>query len=169
MYRDVVFPYMIFLLHRSQVTNNFGIDWMQRHLGDDYQIHVLDFKVRCSSVTSCPPAVRFHPLEGSVRGVKLPREDALRWRSRHEAHSCKEKADGVLLVDLGARVARTGSESELLENISVIRSSRELGVCWSIGLANHAKVNDRKLLWNDLLLDYLPIDHPQKVGTRAPN
>lgn len=32
---------------RSQVTNDFGIEWMRRHLGDDYNIHVLDFQV-CS-------------------------------------------------------------------------------------------------------------------------
>ena len=29
---------------RSQVTNDFGIEWMRRHLGKDYQIHVLDFQ-----------------------------------------------------------------------------------------------------------------------------
>ncbi|CAM9481082.1 unnamed protein product, partial [Choristocarpus tenellus] len=29
---------------RSQVTNEFGIEWMQRHLGDGYKIHVLDFQ-----------------------------------------------------------------------------------------------------------------------------
>ena len=28
----------------SQVTNNFGIEWMRRHLGDSYKIHVLSFK-----------------------------------------------------------------------------------------------------------------------------
>jgi glycine amidinotransferase len=28
---------------KSHVTNQFGIDWLQRHLGDDYRIHVLDF------------------------------------------------------------------------------------------------------------------------------
>lgn len=28
---------------KSQVTNQFGIDWLQRHLGDEYRIHVLDF------------------------------------------------------------------------------------------------------------------------------
>ncbi len=28
---------------RSQVTNRFGIDWLRRHLGDAYRIHVLDF------------------------------------------------------------------------------------------------------------------------------
>ena len=29
---------------RSQVTNWFGIEWMRRHLGDDYNVHVLDFQ-----------------------------------------------------------------------------------------------------------------------------
>lgn len=28
---------------KSQVSNQFGIDWLQRHLGDEYRIHVLDF------------------------------------------------------------------------------------------------------------------------------
>lgn len=31
---------------QSQVTNKFGIDWLQRHLGDEYKIHVLDFQDR---------------------------------------------------------------------------------------------------------------------------
>lgn len=31
-------------VQRSQVTNNFGIEWMRRHLGDNYNIHVLDFQ-----------------------------------------------------------------------------------------------------------------------------
>ena len=31
---------------QSQVTNQFGIDWVRRHLGDDYRIHVLDFQDR---------------------------------------------------------------------------------------------------------------------------
>jgi glycine amidinotransferase len=29
---------------RSQVTNEFGIEWMRRHLGEDYRIHTLDFQ-----------------------------------------------------------------------------------------------------------------------------
>ena len=33
-------------VQRSQVTNFFGIEWMRRHLGDPYRIHVLDFKDR---------------------------------------------------------------------------------------------------------------------------
>jgi glycine amidinotransferase len=31
-------------VQRSQVTNDFGIEWMRRHLGDDYNVHVLDFQ-----------------------------------------------------------------------------------------------------------------------------
>ncbi|RLN05748.1 hypothetical protein BBJ28_00022829 [Nothophytophthora sp. Chile5] len=31
---------------QSQVTNQFGIDWVRRHLGDDYNVHVLDFQDR---------------------------------------------------------------------------------------------------------------------------
>eukprot|EP01064_Diplonema_japonicum_P023325 TRINITY_DN33764_c0_g1_i1.p1 TRINITY_DN33764_c0_g1~~TRINITY_DN33764_c0_g1_i1.p1 ORF type:complete len:383 (+),score=25.80 TRINITY_DN33764_c0_g1_i1:52-1200(+) len=31
---------------RSHVTNTFGIDWLQRHLGDKYTIHTLDFNDR---------------------------------------------------------------------------------------------------------------------------
>ncbi|XP_072032964.1 glycine amidinotransferase, mitochondrial-like [Amphiura filiformis] len=30
-------------VQRSQVTNNMGIEWMRRHLGDKYNIHVLSF------------------------------------------------------------------------------------------------------------------------------
>jgi glycine amidinotransferase len=29
---------------QSQVTNEFGIEWMRRHLGDEYNVHVLDFQ-----------------------------------------------------------------------------------------------------------------------------
>ena len=29
---------------RSQVTNQFGIEWMRRHLGEEYNVHVLDFQ-----------------------------------------------------------------------------------------------------------------------------
>jgi hypothetical protein len=28
-----------------QVTNYTGIEWMQRHLGDEYRIHILNFEV----------------------------------------------------------------------------------------------------------------------------
>ncbi|XP_062506160.1 glycine amidinotransferase, mitochondrial-like [Corticium candelabrum] len=29
---------------RSQVTNKFGIEWLRRHLGDDYRVHELSFR-----------------------------------------------------------------------------------------------------------------------------
>ena len=29
---------------RSQVTNEFGIEWLRRHLGPEYTVHVLDFQ-----------------------------------------------------------------------------------------------------------------------------
>jgi glycine amidinotransferase len=42
----------------SNVTNNFGIEWLQRHLGDEYHIHIL--------VSRCPEAMHidttFMPL-----------------------------------------------------------------------------------------------------------
>lgn len=31
-------------VQRSHVTNEFGIEWMRRHLGPDYNVHVLDFQ-----------------------------------------------------------------------------------------------------------------------------
>ena len=31
---------------QSQVTNLFGIEWLKRHLGDEYNIHILDFQDR---------------------------------------------------------------------------------------------------------------------------
>ena len=38
----------ILLLHivitPHQVTNNFGIEWMRRHLGDKYRLHIISFK-----------------------------------------------------------------------------------------------------------------------------
>jgi glycine amidinotransferase len=31
------------IAQRSNVTNDFGIEWLRRHLGDDYRVHVFDF------------------------------------------------------------------------------------------------------------------------------
>lgn len=45
---------------RSQVTNDFGIEWMRRHLGDDYNIHVLDFQV-CSDKRVPLFSTKTHP------------------------------------------------------------------------------------------------------------
>lgn len=46
-------------LSRSQVTNDFGIEWMRRHLGDEYRVHVLDFKARQQALGErvCPSAL----------------------------------------------------------------------------------------------------------------
>lgn len=30
-------------IQRSHTTNNFGIEWLRRHLGDDYNIHTVEF------------------------------------------------------------------------------------------------------------------------------
>lgn len=32
------------MIKLMQVTNSFGIEWMKRHLGDSYRVHVLSFK-----------------------------------------------------------------------------------------------------------------------------
>ncbi len=32
------------IVQRSHVTNHFGIEWLRRHLGDEYRIHVLEFE-----------------------------------------------------------------------------------------------------------------------------
>ena len=34
----------VYALILTQVTNYFGIEWMRRHLGDKYRIHILSFK-----------------------------------------------------------------------------------------------------------------------------
>ena len=31
-------------VQRSQVTNYFGIEWVRRHIGSDYRVHILTFK-----------------------------------------------------------------------------------------------------------------------------
>lgn len=32
------------IAQKSNVTNSFGIDWLQRHLGDEYRVHVFEFQ-----------------------------------------------------------------------------------------------------------------------------
>ena len=34
----------IIVIILTQVTNYFGIEWMRRHLGDKYRLHILSFK-----------------------------------------------------------------------------------------------------------------------------
>lgn len=51
------------------MTNDFGIEWLRRHLGDDYRVHVLDFEVR---------------REGGLR-YRLPQLSAVRFLFRVSA------------------------------------------------------------------------------------
>lgn len=32
------------IAQKSNVTNEFGIEWLQRHIGDDYKIHIVEFE-----------------------------------------------------------------------------------------------------------------------------
>jgi len=36
--------YTVYCITPHQVTNNFGIEWMRRHLGDKYRLHIISFK-----------------------------------------------------------------------------------------------------------------------------
>lgn len=51
----------------SQVTNKFGIDWLQRHIGDDYRVHTLEVNdpnamhIDASFVPLAPGRVLIHP------------------------------------------------------------------------------------------------------------
>jgi len=64
---------------RSQVTNMFGIEWMQSHLGPDYKVHVLSFKdqnpmhidatfnVIGPGLVLCNPERRCHQLDMFIK------------------------------------------------------------------------------------------------------
>jgi len=59
---------------RSQVTNEFGIEWMRRHLGDKYQVHELDFRdqdamhIDTTLVPLADGRVMFNPKRPCVTG-----------------------------------------------------------------------------------------------------
>lgn len=59
---------------RSQVTNQFGIEWMRRHLGDKYQVHELDFQdqdamhIDTTLVPLAAGRVMFNPKRPCVTG-----------------------------------------------------------------------------------------------------
>jgi len=59
---------------RSQVTNEFGIEWMRRHLGDEYQVHELDFRdqdamhIDTTLVPLADGRVMFNPKRPCVTG-----------------------------------------------------------------------------------------------------
>ncbi|CCI43463.1 unnamed protein product [Albugo candida] len=62
---------------RSQVTNEFGINWLRRHLGDKYQIHVLDFQDRNAMhidgtfVPLRPGQILVNPFRPCTTGVPM--------------------------------------------------------------------------------------------------
>ncbi|CAM9388018.1 unnamed protein product, partial [Ectocarpus fasciculatus] len=63
-------------VQRSQVTNEFGIEWMRRHLGDKYRIHVLDFQdknamhIDGTFIPLCPGKLLINPKRNCIVGEK---------------------------------------------------------------------------------------------------
>jgi glycine amidinotransferase len=55
------------IAQRSNVTNDFGIEWLRRHLGEDYRIHVFDFNdahpmhIDATLVPLAPGKLLIHP------------------------------------------------------------------------------------------------------------
>ncbi|MGW0811517.1 hypothetical protein [Nonomuraea sp. NPDC002799] len=55
------------IAQKSNVTNEFGIEWLRRHLGDEYRIHVFDFKdahpmhIDATLVPMAPGKLLIHP------------------------------------------------------------------------------------------------------------
>ena len=55
------------IAQKSNVTNEFGIDWLRRELGDDYQIHVFEFEdthpmhIDATLVPLAPGKLLIHP------------------------------------------------------------------------------------------------------------
>ncbi len=54
-------------VQRSHVTNLFGIEWLRRHLGDDYRLHVVEFDddraihIDATFVPLCPGKILVNP------------------------------------------------------------------------------------------------------------
>ena len=63
-------------VQKSQVTNDFGIEWMRRHLGDKYRIHVLDFQdknamhIDGTFIPLCPGKLLINPKRPCIVGQK---------------------------------------------------------------------------------------------------
>jgi glycine amidinotransferase len=63
-------------VQRSQVTNMFGIEWMKRHLGSQYNIHVLDFQdknamhIDGTFVPIGPGKLLVNPIRPCITGEK---------------------------------------------------------------------------------------------------
>ncbi|MFB6438825.1 amidinotransferase [Streptomyces sp. NPDC056411] len=55
------------IAQKSNVTNDFGIEWLRRHLGDDYRIHVFEFNdphpmhIDATLVPMAPGKLLIHP------------------------------------------------------------------------------------------------------------
>ncbi len=55
------------IVQRSQVTNAFGANWLQRHLGDSYRIHLVEFEdddplhIDTTFVPLCPGKILINP------------------------------------------------------------------------------------------------------------
>ncbi|MFG3114906.1 amidinotransferase [Streptomyces sp. NPDC048197] len=55
------------IAQKSNVTNDFGIEWLRRHLGDEYRIHVFEFKdshpmhIDATLVPMAPGKLLIHP------------------------------------------------------------------------------------------------------------
>lgn len=55
------------VMQRSQVSNAFGAEWLQRHLGDDYRVHLVEFHdddpvhIDTTFVPLCPGKVLVNP------------------------------------------------------------------------------------------------------------
>ncbi|MFI9719857.1 amidinotransferase [Streptomyces sp. NPDC052396] len=55
------------IAQKSHVTNDFGIEWLRRHLGDDYRVHVFEFNdqhpmhIDATLVPMAPGKLLIHP------------------------------------------------------------------------------------------------------------
>lgn len=55
------------VMQRSQVSNEFGAEWLQRHLGDTYRLHLIEFEdddpvhIDTNLVPLCPGKVLLNP------------------------------------------------------------------------------------------------------------
>ncbi|MFJ6392823.1 amidinotransferase [Streptomyces sp. NPDC091972] len=72
------------IAQRSNVTNDFGIEWLQRHLGDQFNIHVLEFNdphpmhIDATLVPLAPGKLLIHPERVTEVPELFKRWDVLR-------------------------------------------------------------------------------------------
>lgn len=71
-------------VQKSHVTNQMGIDWLARHIGDDYQVHVIEIAdsspmhIDASFMPLAPGKLLIHP----ARVKKIPKQFS-NWEVRH--------------------------------------------------------------------------------------